>query len=84
MIQVLAYLFHNAGPYHIETSPLICIANQWTGFYMIGASVMKELNLSCIQDELNTWGPLKKTQQAITCLKLTIETVEQCVKYYKS
>ena len=54
MIQVLAYLFHNAGPYHIETSPLICIANQWTGFYMIGASVMKELNLSCIQDELNT------------------------------
>ena len=31
-------------PYHIETSPLIC-ANQWTGFYMISASVMKELIL---------------------------------------
>ena len=30
--------------YHIETSPLICSANQWTGFYMITASVMKELN----------------------------------------
>ena len=28
--------------YHIETSPLIC-ANQWTGFYMISASVMKGL-----------------------------------------
>ena len=27
----------------METSPLICRANQWTGFYMIGASVMKEL-----------------------------------------
>ena len=27
----------------IETSPLICSANQWTGFYMIGTSVMKEL-----------------------------------------
>ena len=29
--------------YHIEISPLICRANQWTGFYMIGTSVMKEL-----------------------------------------
>ena len=27
----------------METSPMICIANQWTGFYLIGASVMKEL-----------------------------------------
>ena len=27
----------------IETSPVICGANQWTGFYMIGNSVMKEL-----------------------------------------
>ena len=24
------------GPYHIETSQLICIANQFTGFYMMG------------------------------------------------
>ena len=31
------------GPYHIETSPLICSMNQWTGFYMIGGSVMNEL-----------------------------------------
>ena len=28
----------------METSPLTCGANQWTGFYMITASVMKELN----------------------------------------
>ena len=35
-------LFHNGGPYHIETSPLICTANQWTGSYMKGTSVMKE------------------------------------------
>ena len=27
----------------IETSPLICRANQWTSFYMITASVMKDL-----------------------------------------
>ena len=29
--------------YHIETSPLICFANQWTGFYMREDSVMKGL-----------------------------------------
>ena len=27
----------------METSPLICRANQWTGFYTIGTLVMKEL-----------------------------------------
>ena len=37
-------LFHDGGRYHIETSPLICRANQWTGFYMITASVMKWVN----------------------------------------
>ena len=36
--------FHDESLYHIETSPLICTRNQWTGFYMIGTSVMKELN----------------------------------------
>ena len=40
---ILAQLFHEGGRYYIETSPLICSANQWTGFYMITASVMKEL-----------------------------------------
>ena len=33
---------HDGGPYYIETSPLICTANQWTGFYMIGTFLMKE------------------------------------------
>ena len=36
-------LFHDGGHYHIEASTLICRANRWTGFYMISASVMKEL-----------------------------------------
>ena len=27
----------------METSPLICFENQWTSFYMVGTSVMKEL-----------------------------------------
>ena len=35
--------FHDGGRYHIETRPLICGTNQLTGFYMITASVMKEL-----------------------------------------
>ena len=35
--------FHDGGPYRIETSPLICSANRWTGFCMIGTAVMKEL-----------------------------------------
>ena len=30
--------------YHVESSPLIRKVNQWTGFYMIGTSVMKELD----------------------------------------
>ena len=38
-------LFHHGGRYHVETSPFIWGANQWTGFYMITASVMKELIL---------------------------------------
>ena len=33
---------YDGGPYHIETNPLICRTNQWTGFYMIGTSVLKE------------------------------------------
>ena len=28
----------------LETRPLICSANQWTGFCMIGTSVMKKLS----------------------------------------
>ena len=37
------HLTLDGGRYHIETSPLICSAIQLTGFYMITASVMKEL-----------------------------------------
>ena len=36
-------LFHDGDPYHTEISPLICRANQWTGFLMIRVSVIKEL-----------------------------------------
>ena len=46
-------LFHDKGLFHIETTPLICRANQWTGVYMIGTSVVKEL----------TEKPLKNTPE---------------------
>ena len=36
---------YDGSPYHIETSPLICSAKQWTCFFMIGTSVMKELRV---------------------------------------
>ena len=35
--------FKTEAVYHIETSSLICKANQWTGFYMITVAVLKEL-----------------------------------------
>ena len=37
--------FHDGGPHHIETSPLICSPKQWTGFYMIGTFIMNELKV---------------------------------------
>ena len=36
--------FNDEGPYHIETSPSIFMANQSIGFYMIGTCIMKKLN----------------------------------------
>ena len=41
--QLTPQLFRDGGPQDIETSPLICTANQWTGFNMIGTSVTKLL-----------------------------------------
>ena len=43
-VQEFSETFQDGGRYHIETSPLICRSNQWTGFYMITASVLKELS----------------------------------------
>ena len=43
MAELNYYLPLDGGPSYKETSPFICIANQWTGFYVLGTSVMKEL-----------------------------------------
>ena len=52
LIQISIVIFNSfmtEVPIIIETSPFICSANQWTDFYMVGTSVIKELNLTkCI------------------------------------
>ena len=50
----------------METSPLICRANQWTGFYMITASVMKELTHRAILSILAVF--IFNFKQLLTCL----------------
>ena len=37
-------LFHDRGHYHIETSPPIYRANQWTGFYMVETLRQERVN----------------------------------------
>ena len=49
-------LFHHGGRYHIKTSPLICRANQWAGFYMISASVVKELMRLGLKSNLSSYS----------------------------
>ena len=39
-------LFHDGGSCGIETFPLICSANRWTGFCIIGSSAMKDSRCS--------------------------------------
>ena len=44
MLILTLYPFHDGIRYHTETSSLNCTANQWTGFYMTAASILKELS----------------------------------------
>ena len=43
VVFTMVQFFHDGGLRHRETSPLICSANQLTGFYMAGTFIMKEL-----------------------------------------
>ena len=61
---------HDGGRYHIETSPLICSPNRWTGFYMITASVMKELTkFSTNTTMLTNWEKIVLTLFPLFCKK---------------
>ena len=53
MSHCLFLLFHDVSPYHIETSQIICRANQRTGFNMIGTFVTKELKQNFIFGAIN-------------------------------
>ena len=64
----LSYLFLYGGPCHIETSPLVYRASQWTGFYTMGTSVVKKLN--------NTfWLTVGKNGVDYICQNLIILTI---------
>ena len=53
----------------METSPLIWSANCWTGFYMIGTSVMKEIGTPVVNVPVSK---LKKMNSVIPSLSLEI------------
>ena len=44
LFHICSSRFNDGGPYHKETSSLICSINQWADFNMIETSVMKGLN----------------------------------------
>ena len=66
--KILYYSFHDGGLYHKETSPLIWPVNQWSGFYMIETSVMKEFkqHLTIFWLKLKRAEILKKKQVFLT------------------
>ena len=59
----LELTFHDGGRYFIETSRLKCSADQWTGFYMMSASVVKGLKTynTCIPLFSNLHIPFTKS-----------------------
>ena len=62
MIWIILYgLTLSCDPYHIETSSLIYRRNQRVGFYMIGTSVMKELNRMLDDEKVILEDILSKT-----------------------
>ena len=52
-VYFLLYSFMTEFP-NIETSPKICFAHHWTGFYMIGTSVLKGLKIDPSQVPVNS------------------------------
>ena len=44
MCAELRLTLHDGDPHNIETSQFICSANQWTGLFMTGTSIVKDLS----------------------------------------
>ena len=69
-------LCHDGGPCHVETSPLICRENQWTGFYKIGISVMKELIPACYLLYSNFWWKICYFMRKICYFNMSKNSLE--------
>ena len=83
-IELISFVYHSftllwRRSHHIETSPLICRVNQWTGFYMIKTSVKKELKHEYLSPSwTSTWRcsmkkllllKISQDSQEITCTR---------------
>ena len=81
---IIPQLFLEKGPYHTETSPLICFASQSTGFYMIMTSVINELKKS--SSVRNERFPMRKVKEFVNLY--TFKSIPQSIpafhnaKYY--
>ena len=77
------------GPYHIEISPLICSAKQWTGFYTIGTAVMKELKVQSKDWDskfyyrwmIFIFSNLQLKLQLLSCLVLEFFSCKYCFEH---
>ena len=66
---------HDGSLHHIETTTLICYANQWTGFYMAETSVMKELRAKSkrkFRTKINFFETIGTAQAVFTVSKSSI------------
>ena len=79
---------NDEGRYHIETSPLICRANQWTCFYMITASVIKGLMpMFNNMRHFGQFGTICKIQKSLKNTHggmihlVKLQTIVQSIKY---
>ena len=63
--------------WNIEISPLICSVNQWTGFYMIGTSIMKQLN------NVPLYKKSKKKKEKRNAIVTTTELNADCYKKFR-
>ena len=50
LIKILILSIEDQSCHHVETSQLICFANQLTGFYMMGTLIVKRLKAKRVQN----------------------------------
>ena len=68
----------------IKTSPLIYYANQWTGFYMIGTSVMKEVTILIKKIIIDVWHSRSTLKLLKTLLKKSSRWFIRFLKLYSN